>query len=150
MAFDQIGLGSDEFDITPELYESSLKYLDAMVETWNAKGIRLGYPIPSSPQYSDLNAQTNVPDYSNEAIYLNLAKRIASSKGRPILPELSSNAKFALDTVFAKSTKQIPCRFPSTLPAGAGNKPWQTNDDPFLRPKQEQIFSGPDGIIEFN
>jgi len=61
-AFEEIGLASYVFDLNPEQMESALRRLDAMMADWNAKGIRLGYPLPSSPQNSDLDEQTNVPD----------------------------------------------------------------------------------------
>ena len=76
-AFDEIGLASYAFDLGPEQMQSALRRLDTMLAAWNALGIRLAYPLPSSPQDSDLDEQTNVPDSSNEAIYTNLAIKLA-------------------------------------------------------------------------
>ena len=76
-AFEEIGLATYTFDLSPEQMQSALRRLDAMVATWNGAGIRIGYPLPSSPQDSDLDTETNVPDMSNEAIYTNLAIKIA-------------------------------------------------------------------------
>ena len=61
-AFEEIGLASYVFDLQPEQLESALRRLDAMMADWNAKGIRLGYPLPSSPQDSSLDEETLVPD----------------------------------------------------------------------------------------
>jgi hypothetical protein len=38
--------------------DRSLRRLDAMMAEWNAKGIRLGYPLPGSPENSDINAES--------------------------------------------------------------------------------------------
>ena len=67
-AFEEIGLASYVFDLTPEQLQSALRRLDTMIAAWNALGIRLGYPLPSSPQDSDLDEPTLVPDWANEAI----------------------------------------------------------------------------------
>ena len=66
-AFEEIGLASYVYDLTPEQLNSALFKLDAMMGTWNGKGIRIGYPTPGDPESSDLDAQTNVPDSANEA-----------------------------------------------------------------------------------
>ena len=46
-ALEEIGLASYVFDIQPEELESALRRLDAMMADWNAKGIRIGYPLSS-------------------------------------------------------------------------------------------------------
>lgn len=63
-AFEEIGLASYVFDLQPEQLQSALRRLDAMIADWNGKGIRLGYPLPGSPQYSDLDEPSEVPDLS--------------------------------------------------------------------------------------
>jgi len=55
-AFEEVGLAAYVFDLQPQQLESALRRLDAMMAEWNAKGIRLGYPLPGSPQNSDINA----------------------------------------------------------------------------------------------
>lgn len=45
-AFEEIGLASYVFDLTPEQLDSALRRLDTMIASWNALGIRLGYPLP--------------------------------------------------------------------------------------------------------
>jgi hypothetical protein len=74
-AFAEIGLASYVFDLQPQDLEQALRRLDAMMAEWNAKGIRLGYPLPGSPQDSDINAESEVPDSANEAIICNLGIR---------------------------------------------------------------------------
>jgi hypothetical protein len=149
-AFAEIGLASYVFDLQPQDLEQALRRLDAMMAEWNAKGIRLGYPIPGSPQDSDINAESEVPDSANEAIICNLGIRIAASYGKSIMPQTMMIAKQAYNTLLSRATMPPQQQFPRTLPSGAGNKPWRVYDDPFIRPPVDPVLSGPDGVIEYN
>jgi hypothetical protein len=148
-AFEEIGLAAYVFDLNPEQLQSGLRRLDSMMATWNAKGIRLGYPLPSNPQDSDLDEQTNVPDSSNEAIYLNLALRIAPSFGKTPSVDTKATAKAAYDNLLSIAAMPMERQLPGTLPVGAGNKPWNI-DQPFVNPPVDPLLAGQDGEIQFN
>jgi hypothetical protein len=148
-AFEEIGYTSYIYDAMPEQLQSVLRRLDAMMATWNAKGIRIGYPLPSSPNNSDINEQTNVPDAANEAIYLNLAIRIAPMIGKTIQQETKQAAKAAYDALLIKTAHPLQMQYPGTLPAGAGNKPWRNADNPFLTGPVEPLLAGQDDNIIF-
>ncbi len=83
-ALTEIGLADYVFNSTPQDLQTALRRLDGMMAEWNERGIRLGYPLPLSPQQSDLDSQTAVPDRANEAIVTNLACRIAPSYGKQV------------------------------------------------------------------
>ena len=148
-AFDEIGLASYAFDLTPEQMQSALRRLDTMIAAWNALGIRLGYPLPSSPQDSDLDEQTNVPDRSNEAIYTNLAIKLAPSYGKQVMPDTKATAKESYNTLLSIAAMPNQQQMPGTMPAGAGNKAWRDYDSPFLRRPVDPILAGGDGPLEF-
>lgn len=148
-AFEEIGLASYVFDLQPEQLESALRRLDAMMADWNGKGIRLGYPIPGSPQDSDLDEPSAVPDSANEAIIANLAIKLAPSYGKTPMTETKATARNAYQTLLSRATFPIEQQFPGTLPAGAGNKPWRVQDDPYLRPPTDPVLAGQDGPIDF-
>jgi hypothetical protein len=149
-AFEEIGLASYVFDLTPEQLQSALRRLDTMMAAWNALGIRLGYPLPSSPNDSDLDEQTSVPDSSNEAIYTNLAIKLAPSYGKQVMPDAKVTAKESYNTLLARAAMPIEQQLPSTMPSGSGNKPWRMNDNPFLRRPIDPLLAGQDGHIEYN
>jgi hypothetical protein len=149
-AFDEIGLASYAFDLTPEQLQSALRRLDALVAAWNALGIRLGYPLPSSTQDSDLDEQTNVPDSSIEALYTNLAIKLAPSYGKQVAIETKVTAKESYNTLLSRAALPMLQQLPSTMPSGAGNKPWRTYDNPFLARPVDPVLAGQDGQIEFN
>ena len=98
-AFEEIGLAAYVFDLSPQQMESAVRRLDTMIAEWNAKGIRLAYPLPSSPQDSDIDAETTVPDSANEAIICNLGIRLAPSYGKQVMPETKVTAKMASHTL---------------------------------------------------
>lgn len=149
-AFEEIGLASYVFDLQPDQLQSAVRRLDAMMADWNGKGIRLGYPLPGDPQDSDLDEPSNVPDSSNQAIITNLAVRIAPSYGKQVMPETKAVAKESYNTILSRATMPTEKQLPGTLPAGAGNKPWRTQDNPFLHPPIDPLLAGGDGPIELN
>jgi hypothetical protein len=147
-AFEEIGLAAYTFDLQPDQLESARRRLDAMIADWNGKGIRIGYPIPSSPQDGGLDEETFVPDSAYEAIICNLGVRLAPSYGKQVMAETKATAKQGYDTLLARATFPLEQQLPSTMPAGAGNKPWRVYDNPFIRPPVDPVQVGPDGPLE--
>lgn len=146
-AFEEIGLASYVFDLQPEQLESALRRLDAMLAGWNANGIRLGYPLPGSPNASDLSVDTGVPDYANEAIYLGLALRLAPGYGKTVSPETKQLADMAYNAMVNQTAPPTPERqLPQTMPLGQGTKPWR-NDNPYVIAPTEGVDAGTDGTI---
>lgn len=148
-AFEEIGYASYTYDVQPEQLQAGLRRLEAMISTWNGRGIRLGYPLSSNPDTAELDVNSNVPDSANEAIYTNLAIRIAPIVGKAVSMETKQAARGAYLELIGRFTKPQEQQFPNSLPAGAGNKPWR-QDDPFLPGPEDQLDAGDDGPIEFN
>jgi hypothetical protein len=146
-AFNEAGLASYVFDLSPEQLQSALRQLDAMMATWNGRGIRIGYPLPDSPGASDIDALTDVPDRANEAIYLNLALRIAPGYGRQLMPSTSASAKAAYDVLLSYAAMPPEMQLPKGVPLGAGNKPFVWGRQ-FTGPPDDPLLAGPDGVIE--
>lgn len=150
-ALEEIGYASYAFDLEPEQFESAMRRLDALAATWNGKGIRIGYPIPSSPELSDLDQETQVPDAANEAIYLNLAIRIAPTLGKVVSIETKVCAKMAYNQLLLHIDKPQEQQLPSTMPLGAGAKHYSRDcDRPFVMPPKDLIYAGDDGEVELN
>jgi len=146
-ALEEIGIASYSFDVSPEQLESALRRLDSMIADWNGKGIRLGYPLPSSPEFSDIDAESEVPDSANEAIITNLAIRIAPSYGKQLMVETKTTARDAYQTLLNRATLPTQQQLPGSMPAGAGNKPWRVYDDPFLNTPVDYVQTGQDGPL---
>lgn len=148
-ALEEIGIVSYEFDVEPAQLQSALRRLDTMMATWNAIGLRLRYPIPSSPEQSSLDTETNVPDSANEAIITNLAVRLAPQYGKVVSADTKTTARMGYNILLQRAAIPPEQQFPSTLPRGAGNKPWRY-DEPFMPEPEDPIEVGPDGNLEFN
>ena len=149
-ALAELGLGDYIFNISPEELQSALRILDSMMATWNGKGIRISYPLTSSPGKGSLNEDTTVPDSANEAIYTNLAKRLAPGYGKIVSPETKEAAKEGYQVLLSRATHPGQMQLPGILPLGAGHKAWQYNGDPFVRSPVDCIAVGPDGDLELN
>ena len=148
-ALEEIGIAAYTFDVQPEQYQGALRRLDGMMAEWNARGVRLGYPIPLSPQQSDLDEQTGVQDAANEAIITNLACRIAPSYGKQVMPNTMINARSSWNAIYGKSATPPQMQYPGTLPSGAGNKQWNQFYSPFVRPPTEALLAGQDAAIDY-
>lgn len=149
-AFEEIGLAAYVFDLTPEQLQSALRRMDAMIGGWNANGVRISYPLPSNPEDSDLDADSGVPDFANEAIYLGLAVRLAPSFGKTVSPETKAFADMAYSNMANQVAIPTPERqLPQTMPRGAGTKPWRNFNNPFVSRPQDPILAGSDNPIDF-
>jgi len=146
-ALEEIGLASYAYDATAEELTSAMRRLDAMMAEWNAKGIRIGYPIPSGPATGSLTDETNVPDSAWEAITCALAIRIAPSYGKQVMPATMTNAKRAYNTLLNLHATPIEMQLPE-MPAGAGNKPWRYDGSYLLGP-ENRLQAGDDSLLEF-
>lgn len=148
-AFEEIGLAGYVYDLEPEQMQSALRRLDSMMASWNARGIRIGYPLPGSPSSSNESDATNVPDSANEAVYLNLGVRIAPSFGKQLSAETKQNAKRAYDALLIQISAPPQMQMPYGVPAGAGNKLNITQNRAFLIGPSSPLQAGEDSEIEF-
>lgn len=131
-AFTEIGLASYVFDLSADQMQSALRNLDAMMGSWINKGVTLGFPIPGSPQDSVLAQDTGIPDYAAEALYTNLAIRIAPSYGKAVSAETRLTAKEALNGLMIQAALPNQMQHISGTPMGTGYKYISTTGDPFI------------------
>jgi hypothetical protein len=145
-SLEEIGLASYVFDLTPQQIESAVRRLDAQMASWNALGIRVGYPLPGSPQDTGLDDETNVPDSAYEAIITNLGIKLAPSYGKTVSADTKATAKRTYDTLLSRAAMPMEMQLPASMPRGAGAKAY---DDPFVDNPEEPILAGRDGPLEF-
>ena len=121
-AFEEIGIASYIFDLTPDQLMSALRRMDLMVSSWYAKNIKIGYPLPVTPNNSHMEEQIDTPLQANEALVLNLAVRLAPSYGKVVAPETKMLAKQLYDQLLVQAAMPFEMQYPRTLPLGAGYK----------------------------
>lgn len=116
-AFSEIGKGTD-FDIHPEDLQTGLRKLDAMMAAWGGGlGIRVGFSGGNGK--GDLTADTTVPDWAYQALYLNLALHLCPDYGKTPSPLTIINARTALAAVRARTVQPMARRIMGY--GGAGN-----------------------------
>lgn len=149
-AFEEIGYASYAFDLEPEQLQTALRRMDSMLAVWNSRGVRIGYPLPSSPQDSDLDDETGVPDAAAEAIYTNLAVRLAPTVGKTVAGETRVMARMSYSELLRRFAMPPEQQFVGTLPAGAGTKYWRRREDPFVRQPEDPVDVGGDSELDFD
>lgn len=150
-AFDELALAGFTFDLDPGQLESALRRLDTMMAAWGAVGISLGYLLPANPDDSNLDDETGIPDSAVEAVYLNLAVKMAASRGKNLTTETKAAAKRGYDQLLGEAARRQarPTPMPNTMPRGAGNKPWRGIGDRFFagaRPAAVTVEPAPEPI----
>lgn len=150
-AFDEIAIAGYEFDLSPEEKQAALRRMDAMVAQWQNRGIALGYKLPASPADSSLNDDSGIPDGAAEAVFLNLAVRIAGSKGKNLPAQTLSLAKAAYDDLLTCAAFPREQQFKDGLPAGAGNLPTYGYRRTFLpAPTTDPLGTSQGGDLTFS
>ena len=148
-AFEEIGLANYVYDLTAEQMQSALRKLDSMMALWNGEGIRLGYPLPSSPETSSLDDESGVPDSANQAIYAGLALLIASGFGKTPMPDTKKAAYNGYQVLLSRATMPPEKQLPGTMPSGQGNKQWRNDNGAYLKPPTDPLVVGPDSELTF-
>lgn len=147
LAFAEIGFGPD-FNVTPVDQEAALKRMDSMMGTWNAKGIRVGYVLPNNPEDADIDSESGVTDAAQEAVYMNLALRLAPGYGKQLSQDTRITARQGYDVLLSRAVYPQPQQMPNTMPRGAGNRPWQYGRQFYPTPP-DVIDAGADDPLNF-
>ena len=139
MAFAEIGLSVNVFNVSPDKLDSGLKMLDAMMATWAGKGIKVGYALSISPDDSELDQESGLPMTAVESVYLNLAVRMAPSFGKQVSAETKISARQGYETMCTAAAQPIGQQYASGYPLGAGNKTWRYTGRTFSRRQAEAV-----------
>lgn len=149
-AYEEVGLASYVYDMEPDDLQLALRRLDAMMAQWNLKGIRIGYPLPSTQGASDLDDATTVPDSANEAIFTGLAIRIAPGLGKTVSSDTKITHRLAYKTLLGHSAKTHERQLPGTMPRGQGQKPWRNNNNEYIDKPTDDLQAGDDSFLDFD
>lgn len=120
-AFGAMGLASYVYDLQPEQWRTALNTLDRMMALWDTKGMRVGYPLPSNPDDSQLSDLCECPDIANAAIVPNLAVLLCPEYGKTAALELSSAARDTRVTLAGYCAQPGEIAWGRNIPSGAGN-----------------------------
>lgn len=144
-ALAEIGLSSYAFDLSTDQLNQALIRLDAMIAEWNARGVKLGYPIPASVGGSSLSDDSGIPDSAWTAVITNLALQIAPSYGKNVSNQTLTTARQSWNTLLALAATPIEMNL-GMIPLGAGNK---GTGGTFVVPEELDINERPDQAVAF-
>lgn len=123
-SFAELGLAAYVFDLTADQKADALRKLTAMMRGWAVKKVDVPYAYPSAPDGDGWQQASQIPDSAVEAVYSNLALRLAPSYGKAPSADTRRAAASGY-TILQAVTAVMPVQqLPSTLPIGAGNKFW--------------------------
>jgi P22 tail accessory factor len=145
-AFSELAVAGYDFDITPEEWQGALRRMDSMVATWDAKGVRIGYLLPVSPNVADIDDDSGIPDTAAEAVYLNLAIRLASGFGKALSVDTKTAARNAYDVLQRIAAMPSEQQIANTFPRGAGNR--QTSQPFFPNPTNDPLSVDDGGDLD--
>lgn len=145
LGYSSVGLAGFIYDLTPEQIELARQLLDAQMASWNAKGIRISWPIPSSPEQGDIDEEIDLPDYALSAAYMALGEQLADVHGKQVTPKYSARARAAYDAMLIRVVEPATRQMPAGYPLGAGYKTngigqrWTTGPDPSLSTGNDEL-----------
>jgi len=100
-AFGRLGITDYEFAVEPDEWADARTALDGMMAEWEGAGIILGY-TPSNDDDNDAVLMTT-PAWADQALWNNLALRLAPDFGKTPSPDLKRHAKRGYDLCVAKT-----------------------------------------------
>lgn len=143
-AFRECGLASYDYDLDSDEMQTGLSRLNGMMGNWEGRGVRCSFNFAG-----DLGADSGIPDLAAEAVYLNLARRIAPGFGKTLTPETIEAAKTALDTLFIGAAQPQQVQQPASLPRGIGAKSYRQSRPFNCAPSTEPLQVNSSGGLDF-
>lgn len=124
-AYTELAIAGYTFDLDNGELQTALDFLDEMVAMWAGVALDVtGWLFPAAVGDSSLEDVVYIADTSRGAIRLNLAIRIAASKGKTLPNSTVALAKQGYDFLVLKRNKIPNMRFSSLVPLGTGNRRW--------------------------
>jgi hypothetical protein len=124
-AFEELALAGYVFDLDADQLEAALRKLDTMMAAWSGVGIAIGYLLPTSPDASNIDDDAGIPDTAVEAVYMNLAVKLAAGRGKTLTVETRNAATRGYTVLLGAAVAPAPGHCSGLPLAGAGNKPWR-------------------------
>lgn len=145
-AYGVTGVAEANMD-TEELLEG-MTSLDAMMASWEGRGMRLGYLASNTPTEGDLGQDTGLPPWAIQAVYLNLGIELAAVNGREVMPDTRALAERALNAVRLRTRRGAQMKLGPGVPAGGGNRRWRGQTGDFIVDDEDDLSV--DGTTEFD
>ena len=124
-AFEELALAGYVFDLDADQLEGALRKLDTMMADWGGDGIDIGYLLPATPDASNIDDDSGIPDTANQAVYMNLAVKLAAGRGKTLTAETRTAAARGYSKLLGAAVAPAANQSSGLPLNGAGNKPWR-------------------------
>jgi hypothetical protein len=115
-AYEQLRIWGLTSSVTPVESELALKRLNGLLLHWENQGIYLGWNIGAD----DVNDESGLPDWAQEAVFTNLAIKLMPVFGKTASREQAQEAAETYEAITLKCYDNM--EYPDTMPVGAGNQ----------------------------
>lgn len=124
-AFAELALAGHVFDLGADTLEGALRMLDTMMAEWSGVGISIGYALPATPDASNIEDDSGIPDTANRAVYMSLAVTLAAGRGKTLTAQTLASAQRGYNTLLGVAVAPTAGQASGLPLIGAGNKPWR-------------------------
>lgn len=115
-ALTELTLQADEQSVPAVEVMTGIRYLNRMMQSLDANGVKLGYTLVDSP-----NDPLTVPAGAYEPMVMLLAERLANGYDFDVTPNLAKLVREAKSTIYKVGVSIGKMNMPSALPVGSGN-----------------------------
>jgi hypothetical protein len=122
-AYNELALAGHVFDLNANLREAALRALDTMMATMLTIGIDIGYALPVTPDASNIDDDAGIADGDVEAVYMNLATKLAARHGKSLTSDTRTAAQRGYNRLLGTAVTPISPQCSGLPLVGAGNKP---------------------------
>lgn len=124
-AFSELARAGYVFDLGADVREDALRQLDTMMAEWSGSGIAIGYALPATPDDSNIDDDSGIPDTANRPVYMNLAVTLAAGRGKALTPQTITAATRGYNALLGAAVTPTSGQSSGLPLNGAGNKPWR-------------------------
>jgi len=137
-----IKVRASEQPITAAEMNTGVDYLNDLMASWASISRSFGYSHVTDP-----DNETNIPDWANRAVILNLGVEMASEYGATVDQVLYKNASDALRILRNRIAGELEVLLPNTLPVGQANNCYDSYTNFFPNPTEDDLDSDQDGVL---
>jgi hypothetical protein len=147
-ALRKLGIRADEFSVDNDELRDGLCELENMMANWDGRGLRFSYQFASDPENVDPHSESNVPDWTHDAIIWQLAMRLAPDYGKAS-DNLRAQASASLNTLYM--SLDVPeIQYERNMPIGSGNNHRFNQYYRYYRPASEIVVENAHALITNN
>lgn len=126
-AYATIGFSDYFYNEDAEQINFALRILDRMLGNWESEGVNIGYNFDA-----DVQAQSGIPQYAENAVVLNLCVMLANANGKQVPVDTKNDAIHAFSNMKLKFISIPELKRNTLMPRGQGARVYSTDLSNFI------------------